>query len=291
MRRGQVEVLIGADGGKYPDGNTVLVDGADCRVLLDAAMTIATTPDPPEVDQILMTHCHEDHLPGVSRYPSTPVAAHEGDVAALHSLEGLLAIYGMPPDAAAVFAPSLTETYHYRPRPDATSFVDGARWDVGGSTITAIHTPGHTTGHTCFLIEPEDVLVLGDIELTGFGPYYGDAASSLDDFVTALARVREIEAAWYVTYHHKGVLTDRAEYLQALDAFTAVIHRRDVAIVEFLSEPRTLDEMVTHRFVYRPHVQLPWADSCERYSAVAHLARLERAGAVTEVEPGRYLAT
>jgi glyoxylase-like metal-dependent hydrolase (beta-lactamase superfamily II) len=290
MQRGRVEILFGEGGGKYPDGNTVHVHGTETSVLIDAALSIANAETPPPIDQILLTHCHEDHLPGVSRYPSTPVAAHERDVAALHSLDGLLAIYGLPAEAAAAFAPALVDTYHYRPRPDAAAFADGTCWDVGGSTITAIHTPGHTGGHTCFLVEPEGVLVLGDIDLTGFGPYYGDAASDLDEFVASLAKVREIDAAWYVTYHHKGVFTERSEFVAALDAFAAVIDRREAAMVEFLREPRTLGDMVRHRFVYRAHVELPWLDSCERYTAIDHLARLQRQGAVTEITPGLYQA-
>lgn len=282
---------MGDGGGKYPDGNTVLVHGSSATFMLDAAMSIATTAQPPAVDQILLTHAHEDHLPGVSRYPTTPVAAHVADVGAVHSLDGLLAIYGMPDDAAAAYAPALTSTYHYRPRPDATSFTEGCTWDAGGSTITAVHTPGHTGGHTCFLVEPDGVLVLGDIDLTSFGPYYGDAASDLEDFERSLARVRDIDAAWYVTYHHKGIYTERAAYLTALDAFTAVIASREAAMLAFLAEPRTVEDMVAHRFVYRPHVQLPWLDSCERYTATDHLRRLERRGAVVRVGEDRYRAT
>ena len=40
------------------------------------------------------------------------------------------------------------------------------------------HMPGHTAGHTVLLVEPEGVAFIGDIDLTGFGPYYGDACSS-----------------------------------------------------------------------------------------------------------------
>ena len=50
----------------------------------------------------------------------------------------------------------------------------------------------------------------------------------------------------------------------ALDAFASAIDRRDVAIVEYLSEPHTVADMVAHRFLYRPHVELPWADSADK---------------------------
>ena len=43
-------------------------------------------------------------------------------------------------------------------------------------------------------------LYLGDIELTTFGPYYGDAWSDLVDFERSLERIRPIEADWYGTF-------------------------------------------------------------------------------------------
>ena len=38
------------------------------------------------------------------------------------------------------------------------------------------------------------MLYLGDIDLSSFGPYYGDAWSDLEDFERSLALVRAIEA-------------------------------------------------------------------------------------------------
>ena len=35
---------------------------------------------------------------------------------------------------------------------------------------------------------------LSDIDLTGFGPYYGDVWSDLEDFEASLRRVREEDA-------------------------------------------------------------------------------------------------
>ena len=61
-------------------------------------------------------------------------------------------------------------------------------------------------------------------------------------------------ADYYVTFHHRGVIEGREEFLRLLDEFHAVIPRRHEAMLEFLAEPHTLDEMVAHRFIYRPHV-------------------------------------
>ena len=96
------------------------------------------------------------------------------------------------------------------------------------------------------------IVDLGDIDLTSFGPYYGDAWSSLADFERTLGEVRKLEARRYATFHHIGVLDGREPFLDRLDRFTAVIQSREQRLVEFLHEPRTLDAIVAHRFVYRP---------------------------------------
>src|SRR4029450_9177378 len=154
-----------------------------------------------------------------------------------------------------------------------------------GVRIRAIHAPGHTRGHTVFHIEPDDVLYLGDIDLSSFGPYYGDAWSSLEDFERTLAMVRELHARHYATFHHVGVLDDRAAFLERLARFTAVIARRESALLEFLGAPHSLADIVAHRFVYRPGDAVSYADVVERRSMGQHLERLMGAGTIEEIAP------
>src|SRR5262249_15443220 len=135
------------------------------------------------------------------------------------------------------------------------------------------------------------VLALGDIDLSSFGPYYGDAVSSLDEFERTLVEVRRLPARWYATFHHIGVIDGQQAFVERLDRYGAVIGAREAPLLEYVREPRTVAEMVAHRFVYRPHDDVLWADAVERRSAVQHLDRLCRAGRVAEVEPGRFQAT
>ena len=85
--------------------------------------------------------------------------------------------------------------------------------------VRAIHMPGHTGGHSVLLVEPEGVAFLGDIDLSSFGPYYGDACSNLADFRVTLRRVAELPARIWITSHHKGVITERETFLDLLRAF------------------------------------------------------------------------
>jgi len=92
-----------------------------------------------------------------------------------------------------------------------------------------------------------------------------------------------------VTFHHKGVIEGRARFVEMVDSFAAVIDRRHGEMLDFLAEPRSLDEMVKHRFIYRPHVDLLFVDNVERRSAQLHLDRMLERGEASEVESGRYL--
>lgn len=290
-RYGDIVVLGGADGGKYPDGNAFLIEGADTRLLVDPSLTVhrrgaAGLP----VDGVLLSHVHEDHVPGLAHYRETPVAVHTLDRPAIVSIDGLMDAYGYEGELRASWRQEVLDEFHFVDRPDAVGFEDGHVWDLGGGrTVTAVFLPGHTAGHCGFLVEPDGFFYIADIDLTGFGPYYGDASSTLEGFEWSLQRCREIDARWYATFHHKGVVEGREPFLEALSTFGDAIARRDEAMLAFLAEPRSLEDLVAHRFVYRPNVTTVFADAVERRSAELHLARLVPAGRVVEVEPGRFL--
>ncbi len=283
-----VSVLVGDANGAYPSGNSLLVRGRAETLIVDPSVSVvARGGAPTAVDAVVNSHSHEDHMAGNGLFADARVLVHHDDLPGVHSLDGLMAVYGLPLDHP--FAKDIVEVFHYAPRPDATGFSDGHVFDLGGTAVEAVHLPGHTRGHSGFRVDGE-VFFLSDIDLTGFGPYYGDVWSDLEDFEASLAKVREEDARYYVTFHHRGVIEGRAEFLRLIDAFTAVIARRHEAMLDFLAEPHTIEEMAEHRFIYRPHVEMSFLDSVERRSAQLHVQRMLQRGEAAEVEPGRYQA-
>jgi glyoxylase-like metal-dependent hydrolase (beta-lactamase superfamily II) len=281
-----VTLLGSPRGGKYPEGRPLLVAGRAETVVIDPSLALVGRPGgAPPADRVLNSHCHEDHVAGNHLYPSAPWLLPEADLPGIASLDGLMAIYGFDGPVQSAWARAVVEQFHFVPRTDATSVADGDVLDLGGVRIRAIHAPGHTRGHTVFHIEPDDVLYLGDIDLSSFGPYYGDAWSSLEDFERTLAMVRELHARHYATFHHVGVLDGRAAFLERLARFTAVIARRESALLEFLDVPHSLADIVAHRFVYRPGDSVSYADVVERRSMGQHLERLMGAGTIEEIAP------
>ena len=284
----QVSVLAGVDGGRYPSGNTLLVQGSAETAIIDPSVTVVANGGAPvPVDIVVNSHAHEDHVAGNGSFPDARVHIHHDDLPGVHSLDGLLAVYGLDHETGAAFGREIMEEFHFTPRPDATGFSDGHRFDLGELSLEAVHLPGHTRGHSGFRIDG-GVFFLSDIDLTGFGPYYGDTWSDLDQFDESLRQVRDEEARWYVTFHHKGIIEGRETFLELLDSFHAVIDRRHQAMLEFISEPHSIDDLVARRFIYRPHVEHTFADSVEARSAYLHIQRMLSRGEATEVEEGRF---
>jgi glyoxylase-like metal-dependent hydrolase (beta-lactamase superfamily II) len=292
-RIGNVTVLFGERGGKYPHGNSVLVEGREETLLIDPSLgVIPRRAQLARVDRVVNSHCHEDHLAGNYLFADVPWHVHDLDLPGMRSLDDMMAIYGYSDVISAAFRRVVVDDFHYTPRPDAVPFRDGDAFDLGGGIrVRVMHAPGHTRGHCCFHVEPDDVLYLGDIDLSSFGPYYGDAWSSLEDFERTLEAVRRIEARWYATFHHVGVLDGRPAFLDRLERFAGVIQDREHRLLDYLAEPRSLDEVAAHRFVYRPQDPVPYADAVERRSMSQHIERLLRDGRVRATDDGRFVRT
>lgn len=296
LRFGPVQVLLGDRGGRYPDGNSVVVRGADATAIIDPSVGLWQRRGAlPDVDLILNSHCHEDHVAGNPLFPDAECHLHAADAVGLAGLDAMMAIYGFGGAIGSGFRKVLVEQFHYEAREGVSTFDEGDLYELGGVDIEVLHTPGHTRGHSCFLVRWAEgererrLLYLGDIELTSFGPYYGDAWSDLADFERSLARVRATEADWYATFHHIGVLEGRDAFLARLDVFEAKIADRERRLLEYLAEPRSMDDIIAHRFVYRPGDAVAWADATEARSAEQHIARWLESGAVVATDDGRWV--
>jgi glyoxylase-like metal-dependent hydrolase (beta-lactamase superfamily II) len=290
IRLGPVSVHLGEKSGKYPDGNQVVVRGADSLAAFDTPLVAnCLGGELLDADIVVLGHVHEDHMAGLHRLPHAEVHVHERDVEAARSWEGLSRHYGYSRPVLEEMHAMIKRDFHYVPRPDAKPYRDGAVWDLGGGvTVRAIHTPGHTAGHCVLLVEPGGVAFIGDIELSSFGPYYGDATSDLADFRRTLEAVKEIPAQAWVTSHHKGVITDRATFLSLLQAFASRLDAREESIAAYLAQtPATLAELVAHRFLYPNGSNGAWYEEAERRTIEQHLDSLAISGRAKE-EGGRW---
>ena len=248
---GRVKVIMGEKNGKYPHGNSILIED-DITALIDPSQTVyelqGKVTDRP-IDLLINSHYHEDHWIGNYWYPDVPLHIHALDAPALRSLETLLDYYGMDEASNDVWRPVLLDKYHYQPREQMVHFQDGQVYDFGHTRMRVLHTPGHTGGHCCFLFENEDLLFLGDWDLTKFGPVYGDASSYLLATITSLEQIHALSSNTLVSFHHVGICEQQQAAL--VQRYLAIVYEREQILLQFLAQPRTLSEIIKKRVIYR----------------------------------------
>ncbi len=290
---GKLKVLFGHKQGKYPSANALLVED-DIRLLVDPSVDLDRAGRQAvhgEIDLILNTHAHEDHFAGNHLFPEARLLVHENDAPAMLSLQGLMDSYGMPEQNGADWEKVLLELFHYQPRDDLRPVRDGEVIDLGRTRAHCIHAPGHTAGHMVLRFEPDDVLFLADLDLTAFGPYYGDACSNLSDLVASLQRVERMAegVCACVTSHQAGVV--REDITGAIRRYRQVLDERDRKLLDFLAEPRSLQEIADRCIVYgKRYPNIPWQPHAEKTMMGMHARLLQQQGRVVLQPDGRYRA-
>lgn len=146
--------------GPYDNNAYLIVDHATKHsIVVDAPIGSEHTVEAArgsEVQMIIVTHRHRDHwaeIDVLKERLAAPVFCHEGD---------------RPP-----YAEKVTDT-----------LGDGAEVTVGESVVRIIHTPGHTPGSICLLVD--GVLMSGDTLFPG-GPGRSDNADALRELVGSIA--------------------------------------------------------------------------------------------------------
>ncbi len=156
------------DGGTWNVDNNVWLVGDDREVLVvDAAHDAAAILDgvgDRKVVTVVCTHGHNDHINA-----AVEVAAATDAPIALH------------PDDAMLWE---QEYDVLRPDIDAS---DGTGFDVAGTRVGVLHTPGHSPGSVCLYLEDLGAVFSGDTLFQG-GP--GATGRSYSDFPTIIDSIR-----------------------------------------------------------------------------------------------------
>lgn len=109
-----------------------------------------------DVEQVLLTHAHLDHIAGLHavrhRYPDVPILIHTDEQEFLTDTRLNLSAAFVEPVVA----------------PEATGFLsDGDALTLAGVNFNVLHTPGHSPGGVTFYAPDHGVAVVGDTLFAG----------------------------------------------------------------------------------------------------------------------------
>ena len=145
--------------------------------------------------------------------------------------------------------------------------------------MRAVHTPGHTAGHTCYFVEETGVLFTGDTILgvgtSAIGP---PPAGDMGQYLASLERIGELGASLFAPGHGPVVREPAAKVRELID------HRlgRDRQILDLIDRGYRSDRQI-RRGLY-PEIQRGLRRAA-RNQVRAHLARLDELGTL-HVEQG-----
>ncbi|KAG6215068.1 hypothetical protein E4U50_007921 [Claviceps purpurea] len=157
--------VLGQNPGKftYQGTNTYIVGTGKHRLIVDTsggeiewAELLESTLSSLNISlsHVLLTHWHGDHTGGV-------------------------------PDLLRIYPHLEHDIYKNEPESGQQDIVDGQIFRVEGATVRALHVPGHSDDHMCFILEEEQAMFTGDNIL-------GHGTSAVEDLGTFMASMQRM---------------------------------------------------------------------------------------------------
>ncbi len=287
---GPVSFIQGDKGGRYPFCNSLFIEEAG--ILIDPASNgevLKKLKD--KVNQVWLSHWHEDHIMYLNLFEHCPLLMHKLDEPPISDIDTFIRWYGIDErnekELVEGWKQLLAGQFNYTPRRAHRHLKEGELIRMDGLTIEVLHVPGHSPGTLAFYFHEPRILFLGDYDLTPFGPWYGDRYSDIDQIIASTLRLKRIPAKIWLTGHEHGYFEENPG--DKWDAYLAVIENREEKLLEFLNEPRTLQEIGKAWIVYgKPKEPVVEYEYIEQISMKKHADRLLKRGLI-RTEGNRYL--
>ncbi len=183
--------------------NTYLIDGA-AWILVDPGHArlfdhvreglSELKADPADIELILCTHCHPDHIEAVRHYEGTRAlkALHRQEWQLIRSMEKSLAASGIP-----------LETYE----PDI--FVQEGDLSVHGIDLEIYHVPGHSPGSVALYWPQKRALFTGDVVFAGGIGRTDLPGGDGDALRRSIQQLAQLDVEWLLPGH--GEIVQGAE--------------------------------------------------------------------------------
>lgn len=276
-----IYLIPGDRGALFPFCNCIYVKGKDMRILIDAGMgregmgACARAG----IDLLILSHCHYDHRSTIKDMPDVPVWSHTLEMPYIEDNDLFIEAMGLSRSGVNI-AGLLKGLFSMKIR-ISRALQDGEAIDAGGLTLQTILVPGHSPGQIAIHIPEADFLFTADVSLHPFGPFYGHAFGNIDDSIRSIRRLRAVGAGTVLS-GHCGPFQDDPD--RRFAEHEAIIYERDRRILDRLSAPQSLEDLLGLGIIYPrqarlTHIMKWW----ERTHLEKHLHRLVIRGEVEQL--------
>jgi glyoxylase-like metal-dependent hydrolase (beta-lactamase superfamily II) len=246
------------------------------------------------LDLLLLTHYHYDHRgrsATIHGSSGCEVLAHANDAPAIQDYD----VFKMYTGITA--SPYEAEWDHWarsfldlQTCPVTRTLQDGDHLRLGATEWLVLHTPGHTPGHIS-LYEPRlRFLFAADVDLTHFGPWYGNIVSDIPAFRHSVGRLSSLvnetgpERITVTTGHRHTAIVNP---VQAFATYAEHFATREQQILALLQRPRTLDQLADCNIIY-DHPSFAILRFFERIMLEKHLEDLRYRNLIEETRSGKW---
>ncbi|MFX1579295.1 MAG: MBL fold metallo-hydrolase [Promethearchaeota archaeon] len=263
-----VHLVRGANNARFPEANTLIVDD-EILTLVDAGsnptQVFSTLKDlghkPEDLDRVVLTHYHADHK-GYASYlrkiSNCQVLCHPLSREGVESFQTMMKYIGIEKNEEKQQWLNLLNARLPHVQNDYIvdeTFRDDKPIDCGEVELIPIHSPGHTHDHTCFGINGVEKILLVDIDLTEFGPWYGNVVSNLEDFKQSIEHILDIEPKMGISSHLLDPVTESLE--EKLKRYLAYFEERDEEILKLIADGFDTIEQLARRPIIYPRIPHP----------------------------------
>ena len=258
----RVSTVLGQNPGPFtgPGTNTYLVGTGKRPILLDTGIGLdvydpllerglSETKGATELQEIVLTHVHQDHIGGVPN-----VRKHFGEL-----------------QVSKRAWPEKDADYDF----PLTYIDDSARIETDGTTLRAIHTPGHAKDHLCYYLEEERALFTGDLVLGAGTTVVPEEGGGLIAYMASLRKLLNFDLSVIYPAHGPAI----REPYKKLNAYIAHRELREQQVLDALNAGLTrIPDMVERIYTDVPEFLHKAAGN----SVQSHLNKLKAEGIVKE---------
>lgn len=222
------------------------------------------------INQVLLSHWHEDHISGNHLLHDSKFMCHEEDRLPIENIEKMLTYYNVENTVAGKEFLALFGLYDMENTQISKFFNDNdIIYTENSLKLKILHIPGHTAGHCGFYEMNSKIAFLGDMDLTRF-PYYATIDANLIDFENSIERLKTLDIEIAVVGHRDPVVGN-TNIKNELDNFKSVIQKRDGRILSNLSERKPVQptDLKGKNLIYRRY-------NHENYEVISEIMMIEK---------------